>query len=113
MPNKNRKNPTENVEESGEDENEDEPAEETETEEVKAEEDSEEKTEETVEITENLSDEEKALVEIIKKAPVDIDALIDKSGLDYETAIDTLTVLELSKVIERQMDGNYALYKQK
>lgn len=71
------------------------------------------KAEEVVEITENLSDEEKALVEIIKKAPVDIDALIDKSGLDYETAIDTLTVLELSKVIERQMDGNYALFKQK
>ncbi len=71
------------------------------------------KAEEAADITENLSDEEKALVEIIKKAPADIDALIDKSGLDYETAIDTLTVLELSKVIERQMDGNYALFKQK
>lgn len=61
------------------------------------------------EIPENLSAEEKTLAELIAKAPSDIDALIDKSGLDYETAVGALTILELSGVITRQMDGNYAL----
>ena len=61
------------------------------------------------EIPENLSAEEKTLVELIAEAPLGIDALIDKSGLDYETAVGALTVLELSGVITRQMDGNYTL----
>lgn len=61
------------------------------------------------EVPDNLSAEEKTIAEIIAKAPVDIDALIDQSGLDYETAVGALTILELSGVIERKMDGNYVL----
>ena len=67
----------------------------------------EEKNNKKSEIPDNLSAEEKTLAELIAKAPLDIDALIDKSGLDYETAVGALTVLELSGIITRQMDGNY------
>lgn len=63
-------------------------------------------------IPDNLSAEEKTLADIIAKAPVDIDTLIDKSGLEYETAVGALTILELSGVIKRQMDGNYSLSEQ-
>lgn len=68
-----------------------------------------EKTAKKAEIPDNLSPEEKTLAEIIAQAPSDIDALIDKSGLDYETAIGALTILELSGIIARRMDGNYEI----
>ncbi len=61
------------------------------------------------EIPNDLSKEEKILAELILKSPANIDALMDKSGFDYETAISALTILELSDVITRQMDGNYAI----
>lgn len=61
------------------------------------------------ELPDNLSFEEKALVKLIADVPADIDTLIDKSGLDYETAVGALTVLELSDIITRQRDGKYTL----
>ena len=59
------------------------------------------------EIPENLSDDERILVEIIAEEKADIEMLIDKSGLSYENAISALTMLELAGVVELQMDGNY------
>ncbi len=59
------------------------------------------------EIPENLSNDERILVEIIAEEKADIEMLIDKSGLSYENAISALTMLELAGVVERQMDGNY------
>ncbi len=59
-------------------------------------------------IPENLSDDERKLVEIIAEKETDIETLISKSGLSYENAISALTMLELAGVLERQMDGNYA-----
>ncbi len=64
--------------------------------------------EEKPKIPENLSDDERKLAEIIIKEEADIESLISKSGFSYEDAISALTMLELSGVIERQMDGNYA-----
>lgn len=60
------------------------------------------------EIPENLSDDERKLVGIIIEEETDIETLINKSGLSYESTISALTMLELAGVVERQMDGNYA-----
>ncbi len=61
------------------------------------------------EIPDNLSGDEKMLAEIIAKEEADIETLINKSGLSYENAINALTALELTGVIERQMNGIYIL----
>ena len=53
-----------------------------------------------------LSDQQKAILNLLHDEPVHIDRVIDQSGLEPSRVLSTLTVLEMKRLVKR-LPGNY------